>query len=231
MQRLARCELDAGSGVWRYAKNNKREIDSHWDAAKSHHPAYFNGVIFLIDALECGTDAIQARLLKTDFKSYLFWRDNGWPEAGVLDGFGSALIRSCDGAIVLGRQNAGHVNSGLTYLPGGFIDARDVREDGVVDIAACIGRELIEETGLGIGDLDAEPGYFVTRTGPHVSFAKPYTSRLDAKTLMQKIESHIRADAGAELSGVVAVRQLRDLDGLEMAHYARVLVTALLSGA
>ncbi len=227
--RIVSCDLRLGNRTWLYAEQNADAIDRNWTAALENNPNYFNGIIHLIDVMESSDHHVGARLLRTDFKSYLFWRMNGWQEAGVLDGFGSALLRSSEGDILLGRQRPGHVNAGLTYLPGGFIDARDVRDDGSVDLAGSITRELAEETGLGAGELKTETGYFLTQTGPHVSFAAPITSALSTHDLKERIEDHIRAGAAPELAGIVVIKQLCDLDGLAMAHYARVLVTALLS--
>ena len=146
----------------------------------------------------------------------------------MRDGFGSALICAADGAIVLGGRRAGNVNGGLAYLPGGFIDGRDVASDGRIDIAASIARELEEETGLTAKDVTVQPGYLVTITGPHVSIAKTFHSGLDAEELMRKIESHLAADATSELDGMVIVRDVRDLEGLAMPSYARLLIGEIL---
>ena len=213
--------------MWRFAEDNRDAILAHWQNARARNPNYFNGTIQLIDGIDRAADGINAQLLRTDFMSYLYWRESGWPEAGVLDGFGSALIRSHDGDILLGRQCEGHVNAGLTYLPGGFIDARDVNVDGSIDIRGSVARELLEETGLGPGAVTPEAGYYLTETGPNVSLAVSYVARAGTSELKKTIEDHIRAEANPELAGIVVIRQKSDLEGLSMAHYARVLVTAL----
>ena len=228
VRHIARCNLRVGDDLWAYAEANADSIDAGWIDAKRTTPAYFNGVIHLIDSYEDHGDAISARLLKTDFKSYLFWRLSGWPDAGVLDGFGSALLHSADGDVILGKQSPGHLNGGLTYLPGGFIDARDVRGDGTIDLDASVRRELFEETGIGPEAVTADVGYYLTETGPHVSIAVHYRSHLSTRDLTERIKDHIRTDPDPELADVVVVRRLNDLDGLPMADYARVLLTSLL---
>jgi ADP-ribose pyrophosphatase YjhB (NUDIX family) len=171
---ISECRLRATSDSWTYATANSELIETSWRRAVADNPQFFNGVVHLIDGLSLEDGLLDARLVRTDFKSYLFWREAGFPQAGVLDGFGSALIRSSDGALVLGRQRAGNVNGGLAYLPGGFIDARDVDGDGAIDIAASVARELLEETGLTAPVVKAQPGFIVTQTGAHVSLAVTY---------------------------------------------------------
>ncbi|MEQ1672861.1 MAG: NUDIX hydrolase, partial [Hyphomicrobium sp.] len=162
VRKIATCALRVGDGVWTYAEEHAGVIERDWQLAARVRPSYFNGVIHLLDQLSDVDGVLCGRLLRTDFKSYLYWRTAGFPDTGVRDGFGSALIRSADGAILLGRQRAGNVNGGLAYLPGGFIDARDVDAGGGIDIAASIIRELAEETGLRREDVTIEPGFLVT---------------------------------------------------------------------
>ena len=225
------CDLRVSERVWEYAQQNASEIDTAWRDAVARNPQYFNGIIYLVETLTITAHKLEARLLRTDFKSYLYWRHAGYPDVGVLDGFGSALLKSCDGAIVLGRQRAGNVNAGLAYLPGGFIDGRDVAADGSIDIAASIARELAEETGLQPSDLQREPGFVITQSQAQLSLAIAYRSKLDATQLKRQIETVIAADAQSELVDAVIVRDLADMAGLAMPQYARVLLATILPGA
>ena len=134
--------------------------------ATQSNPRYFNGVVHLVDDVRLdGDSASMLRFVRTDFKSYLFWRDQGFPEAGVLDGFGSALIRSSDGHMMLGRQRAGNVNAGLAYPPAGFIDEQDVEADGSIDIAGSVAREVSEETGIDAAALVRDDGLLSDAVG------------------------------------------------------------------
>jgi 8-oxo-dGTP pyrophosphatase MutT (NUDIX family) len=140
------------------------------------------------------------------------------------------LSRSVDGHIVLGRQRQGYINAGLAYLPGGFIDPRDIGPDGIVDIDGSIARELGEETGLSVGEhLIADPGYLLTFSGPLVSIARRFRSPLDSEALCRLIDAHIAADPEAELAAPVVVQERGDLAGLAMPSYAEVLLGHLLA--
>lgn len=231
VRNVAECDLRAGDGVWNYAIENAAAIDAGWQQARATRPSYFNGTVYLTERFEIAGNRARARLLKSDFKSYLHWRLAGYPETGVCDGFGSALLKSCDGAVLLGRQRAGNVNEGLAYLPGGFIDSRDVADDGAIDIAASIARELCEETGLTLAELDREEAFFVTQSKAQLSIAITFTSRLDAAALQARIAHHIAADGQSELAEAVIVRSSADLEGLAMPLYTKVLLSSLLPTA
>lgn len=223
------CEISVGPAAWTYAHSLSAEIDDNWRAAVRDNPNFFNGTIHLMDQLDIAAGKLAARLLRTEFKNYLYWRQKGFPETGVRDGFGSALIQSRDGAYLLGRQRAGNVNAGLVYLPGGFIDARDVDAAGNIDIAASIIREVAEETGLSATDLSPRPGFIVTQHAAQVSIAKTLDVAMDADALAARIARHIAAEPDAELEDVVIVRTAADLDGLAMPAFARILIGALLT--
>lgn len=186
----------------------------------------FNGVIHLMHARSPAGDTFEGRMLRTDFKSYLYWREQGFPEAGAIDAFGSALIRSREGHVVLGRQRAGNVNAGLAYLPGGFIDERDAR-GGEIDVDGSILRELEEETGLARGDYEVQPGYLLTGCGALLSIAREVVSPLPADVLRARILAHIAQDPKSELVDAVIVRSSGDLDRGSMHAYAHRLLSWL----
>lgn len=229
VHRVDSCVLRAGKSIWRYAQDAAGIIEAEWREAQASNPTYFNGPVYVVDRLSIADGACDATLLRSDFKSYLYWRARGYPECGVRDGFGSALIRAGDGAYLLGRQRSGNINSGLTYLPGGFIDDRDVADDGTIDIQASIARELYEETGLTEADVAMLPGYLLTETGAQLSIATTFQSPLDSRDLKSTIERHLAADAKSELDSISIISTIGDLDGLPMPRYARVLLGHLLA--
>ena len=227
VRRCATVSLSVAAGDWGYARRQATGIDTHWASRSRESPAMFNGVIHLMREVVHEQNAFLGVFLQTDFKSYLHWREHGFPEAGVRDGFGSALIRSAEGHVILDRQRAGNLNSGLAYLPGGFIDPRDVTADGSIDIDGSILRELAEETGLLPAELDMQPGYILIVHGPLVSMVRELRSRLDAAALRERILAHIAADPHAELSDAVIVRTPADIADVALAPYARQLLAWL----
>lgn len=227
--RLATCRLRVDDARWRYADAHATAIDDHWLSSRAKNPSMFNGTIHLLHAGNVDSAGFSGTLLRTDFKSYLHWREAGFPAAGVRDAFGSALIRSAEGHVVLGRQRAGNVNAGLAYLPGGFIDGRDVRADGTIDIAASIMREVAEETGLSAADVDVRPGFILTRWGALLSFALELVSPLSSEALRDRILDGIADDPEGELVDAVVVRSPADVERIGAHPYARVLLSRLFS--
>lgn len=225
---VTRCDLSVCEHNWAYATEHAMAIDQHWHARLADNPNFFNGRLHLLFDSEFQDGGFHGRLLRTDFKSYLYWRDQGFADASVRDAFGSALLRSADGCVILGRQAPGHVNSGLTYLPGGFIDHRDVQNDGRIDVAGSVLREVHEELGLSPNHFSITPGAKLTFAGPLVSVAIELVSPLPADELLKVARAHISSQADAELEDVVAVASLRDLTDLSMPDYAQVLLASLL---
>lgn len=231
VERLTSCSLSLTDRRWAFAEENRAAIDALWRAERERNPRFFNGAVHLVCERSITSGGLRAKLLRTDFKSCLYWRKLGFPPAGVIDAFGSALVTSKEGAIILGRQRAGNLNAGLTYLPAGFIDADDIGPSGEIDIAGSVMREIGEETGLGAADIERRQGFYAVCAGAQLSIAVPFASPLDARDLVARIEDHIAAAPDSELETVVAVRSLSDLDGLALPHYTRPLLERLLARA
>ena len=99
-------------------------------------------------------DRFGACYFEADFASFLAWRDWGFPDRGVFNGFGMGALRGSDGAFVLGEMGQHTANAGRIYFPSGTPDLDDL-SDGAVDIAGSVAREVEEETGLTPADYRA----------------------------------------------------------------------------
>jgi hypothetical protein len=212
--------------AWQFAQVRHAEIEAYWKECQSGRPKLFNGTIFVLRDWRLSAGTFTGSFLRTDFKSFLYWKESGYPDAGVLDGFGSAVIRSAEGHLMFGRQTRGNVNAGLVYPPGGFIDAQDAR-GATIDIDARIARELTEETGLHAGELERTPGYLLTRAGPLVSIGIEWRSALAAEDLRERILGHVRSQAEPELADVVIVSGRETIGAADMPSHARAIVGRL----
>lgn len=225
---VAACTLAVGTERWAFAEDHRDRIAAHWHARRAENPKFFNGAIFVLTEAGIDGDRFSGTLARIDFASYLYWRETGFADETVRDCFGTGVIVSADGAVLLARQKAGQINSGFAYLPGGFIDARDVAGDHTVDVGASISREIAEETGLGSADLDPQPGLLLSCAGPLVSVARVYRSALNAADLGGAIAAHIAADPNAELEGVEFAWRAAALDPERVPPYARQLLRHVL---
>jgi hypothetical protein len=226
--RIDACKLSVSPEPWAFAEDRRAEIAAHWRNATAERPKLFNGTVYVLREGVLVGQTFRGTFVRTDFKSFLYWRESGYVDQSVRDGFGSAVIRSAEGHVLFGRQTGGNVNAGLAYPPGGFIDTRDVA-DGAIDIDASIARELAEETGLDPVELARAPGYLLTRAGPLVSIGIEWSSPLPAEALRERMLDHIRHQATPELADIVIVRAAGEIDTDRMPRHATALLRLLLS--
>lgn len=228
VRHVTACELNVGRGAWAFADANADQIGAHWSRRTREHPLLFNGKVFLLRRRELVGDTLEGAFSQTEFKSYLYWREQGFPEAGAWDCFGSCLLFSAEGHVLLGRQRAGNINGGRAYPMGGFIDARDIDADGRIDLAGSVAREIGEETGLDCRELERVPGYTVTFAGALVSIAVAYRSGLAAVDLRGRVRAFLHAEQEPELEDLVIVRSAGEIDARTMPVYTQVLLNAVL---
>lgn len=225
---VATFDIRVRQGTWRFAEQNMQAIDRHWQRRKSENPSFFNGTVHLLGDHQLSETHFSGRLVPVSFASFLYWKDSGYPDKTVYDCFGSALVRAQTGSVILGRQSPGNINSGLTYLPGGFIDERDVDGDGRVDLAASVARELREELGFDAAKFTQTSGARITFCGQLVSLGLEFVSQHSPDRLVAEGMRHIAGEANSELEQLVAVDRLTDLDGHDVPSYTRVLLEHLL---
>jgi hypothetical protein len=208
---------------WPFARQHALEIEEHWLARKAGNPHLYNGAVLKVrdSRIENGTFVGEA--FTTDFASFLFWRDRGFPDRGVRNVFGSAVVRSAESDLVLGRMAGWTSNSDLVYPFGGSLVPDDVRA-GWIDVEASIARELLEETGIGVHEGVAVPGFLAIFDGPRVSLAKILNLPLSTEALVQRIRAFIAGEERPELSDVHVVRSMADLLPDRMPPYTQALV-------
>lgn len=228
--RVVACDLVVEDFEWAFARKNSKNIQLYWRKRRSETPHFFDGRVHLLSQYSADKERFVGTLFEVDFKSFLYWRDHEHSDATVFDVFGSALIRSQDGAILLGRQRKGHINEGYFYLPGGLIDPRDIGADRKVNIRSSILREVAEETGLSLSEIRLSSDFIVTVSGQQVSVAVEVISRLCAKELVSKIQTYLSKDPTSELEEVRMVSHIRELDHLMIPSYASALLKSALKG-
>lgn len=226
--RLGHLDLIHSAVRWQLELDHGPAIDAYWDAMRAKNPKYFNGIVHVATAAALVGDTLSASILATDYKSFLYWRANPSTDTAARDIFGSAVVISADGAVLLGVQSAGNLNSGLAYPPGGMIDARDIGADGRLDLAANAARELAEETGLGAPDVTRTQGFVLTAIGNQLAVGVVYSSRLTALHLERRVTAFLAGETEPELTGVVFARSLSDADRIPSPHFVRPLLAHLL---
>jgi 8-oxo-dGTP pyrophosphatase MutT (NUDIX family) len=198
---ISSLDLRLRSGSWTFAEAEKPRIAEHWRKLVDDNPKIWNGNVLICTHVELKGRELKGDFIKTDYASFVAWRDWGWPDKTVCNVFGSAAVLSADRAVLYGRM-AGHtLNAGKVYPPGGSLEMMDVTPEGRVDVMGSITRELEEETGLRAAD--AKKGELLAIFDEHrLSVAQVFHFADLAEVLAGKVKQYLRSAHEDELSDI-----------------------------
>jgi len=212
-------------GAWPMPDDLRASVAGRWAAMLEANPHLWDGRILGVSPPVIGEDGILRSEAREDaFSAFLTWREAGFPEMGIRNLFGSALVVSADGFLILGVMGDDTANAGRIYPPGGSLEPRDVLEDGRVDVARSTAIELTEETGLNAAD--ARLGNLIAvLDGPRVSIGQAFHFRASAEQLVAEIRANLDLQEHRELADVVALKRASDAAGRGqvMAYAAELL--------
>jgi len=184
---------------------------AHFAELQRDKPKLWNGRILMGRHPVFAGGRLSASYFETDFASFLAWRDWGFPDASVFNGFGMGALRCADGAFVLGEMGQHTANAGRIYFPSGTPDLDDVR-DGMLDISGSVVRELQEETGLAPGEYDSDVDWHCIYTGPAVAIIRMLRVDMPGEALRERIVANLASQHEPELSAIHIVRDARHLN-------------------
>ena len=202
---FAVCEV-----AWPFAEERRAEIVAHFAKLQRERPQIWNGRVLLGRDPVFSADRFTATYFETDFASFLAWRDWGFPDKAVFNGFGMGALRACDGAFVMGEMGQHTANAGRIYFPSGTPDLDDVK-DGVLDIPASVARELEEETGLTPADYRAQSHWHCVVAGPAIALIRILDVNMAGEAIRAQIEANLAAQTHPELAAIHLVRGVGDL--------------------
>ena len=215
---------------WPFPLEQASRIYAHWDTVRKEKPALFDGRVLLSHRLAVEGDTLVGACFETGYKSFLSWRDFGFPGPRVVNCFAMPALRSADGAFLLGEMAQGTANAGKLYFPAGTPEPADVGADGRVDYEGSILRELEEETGISRHEIALEAGWTIVFTErPAVACMKITRSPLSAEALQARLAAHNATQAAPELVRLVAVRSTCDLDPAAMPDFMLTYLTEMLA--
>jgi 8-oxo-dGTP pyrophosphatase MutT (NUDIX family) len=114
-----------------------------------------------------------------------------------------------------------HGQSGPDLLRGGTPGSLRSAEDGRVDLAASVLRELEEETGLTPDSFTVADHWIVVRHWPKLAFLRPVTFSEPADADRARIRADIATQKDPELADVCVIRGLDDIDEERMPDFLR----------
>lgn len=211
IHRVSTLDLAVEAWAWPFAQARRAEIDAYFADRQRERPAMWNGRVLLGRNPVVAGDRFISGYFETDFASFLAWRDWGFPDSTVFNGFGMGALRCADGAFVLGEMGQHTSTAGRIYFPSGTPDLDDIR-DGTVDISGSIARELEEETGLVPGDYRSEADWHCVSTGHAVAMIRILHVDMPGDALRGRIEGNLALQRLPELSAIHLVRGTRDLN-------------------
>ena len=195
---------------WPLARTRRAEIDAHFAAVAAVRPHLWNGRLLLARNVALVGATLRGEAFETDFASFLWWRDCGFPDPAVRNVFAMAAVRSRDGAFLLGVMGDHTANAGRVYFPAGTPDPDDVC-DGRIDFAASAARELAEETGLDAARLPVSPHWSAVFDGPRIALMRQFAAPQTGAALVSDVRAYLAGDPGAELADALAVGRISDL--------------------
>jgi 8-oxo-dGTP pyrophosphatase MutT (NUDIX family) len=210
IRRVSALDLKVESGVWPWAVSRRADIDAHFAMRQREKPGIWNGQVLLARNADFSGERLSSSYFQTDFASFLAWRDWGFPDRDVFNGFGMGALRSADGAFVLGEMGGQTVNAGRIYFPAGTPDPDDIVGDRL-DIAGSITREIEEETGLTADDYQAGRHWHCVAVGASVAIMRILTVDMPGEALKARIEANLARQAHPELSAIHLARATSDL--------------------
>jgi 8-oxo-dGTP pyrophosphatase MutT (NUDIX family) len=205
IHRVTQLDLKYGAWTWPFAVERRADIEAHFARQRAEKPKLWNGRVLLGRNPGFTADCFSADYFEADFASFLAWRDWGFPDSGVFNGFGMGALRGNDGAFVLGEM-AGHTaNTGRIYFPAGTPDLDDLR-NGMVDIAGSVAREVEEETGLTPADYRADQHWDCVVSGRLIAIIRILNVDTPGEALRARIEADLATHTSPELAAIHLVR-------------------------
>jgi len=209
---LDRIEISVKPWAWEFAELRRAEISEHFAILKSKRSAVWNGRVLLLNHFSIGDAILRGSCFETDYASFIAWHDWNFPDPTVNNFFAAAALRSADGAYFVGEMAPYTARAGQLYFPCGTPDPSAIDDRGTFDPIGHLNRELQEEIGISIDELDAEPGWVLVRDRCYLALIRRLISHQNADDLRSRVIRHIRSEQQSELSDLRIVRGPAQLD-------------------
>ena len=210
IHRVTQLDLKFQSWSWPFADERRADIAAHFALKQREKPKMWNGPILLARNPVFTANRFSASYFDIDFASFLAWRDWGFPDKGVFNGFGMGALRCSDGAFVLGEMSQHTANGGRIYFPSGTPDLNDV-SDSAVDMPSSVGREVEEETGLTSKDYRPGAHWDCVVSGSAIALIQILEVDGSGEALQARIEANLARQSQPEFAAIHLVRAPSDL--------------------
>ena len=214
--RVTRLDCQMAPYDWAFAREETARIDAHWTLRRQATPALFDGRILLMHEFAIADGCLRCSCFGTSYRSFLAWRELGFPGTPVANCFGMAALRAADGTFMLGEMSASTAAAGKLYFPAGTPEPKDADAMGRVDLEANVLRELAEETGIGADAVTLDATWTVVIHGPLVACMKLVQARATVADLQEGLKAFNASQTDPELIRLVPVSSPADYDADRM---------------
>lgn len=228
--RLSRVDALVEPYDWDFARENTVMIATHWAKISAGKPSMFNGRIMLQHRAAIRGGVLEAGYFEADYAAFMTWRDAGHPGPAIRNGFAMAALRANDGAFLCGKMGDHTANAGKVYFAAGTPDRDDTRPDGTLDLAGSVTRELGEETGLRIEEIQVGEGWMALIEQGRIAFMREVRIDLPAHEARALMLERMKDLEEEELSDIVVVRDLAETQKHEMPPFMRRYLAHIFDG-
>jgi len=228
--RLSRVDARVEPYDWAFARENAEQIAAHWAKISAGKPAMFNGRVMLQHRAAIRDGVFEAGYFEVDYAAFMTWRDAGHPGPVIRNGFAMAALRANDGAFLCGKMGDHTANAGRVYFAAGTPDREDARADGTLDLAGSVTRELSEETGLRLDELNVGEGWTALIEQGRVAFMREVGVDLPADEARALMLERMKTLEEEELSDIVIVRDLAEMKNHDMPPFMRRYLAHIFDG-
>jgi len=228
--RLSRVDAKVEPYDWAFARENAALIAAHWAKISADKPAMFNGRVMLQHRAAIRDGVFEAGYFEVDYAAFLTWRDVGHPGPVIRNGFAMAALRANDGAFLCGKMADHTANGGKVYFAAGTPDRGDALPDGTLDLAGSATRELGEETGLRVEELQVGEGWTALIEQGRIAFMREVRIDLPADEARALMLERMKDLEEEELSDIVIVRDLTESEKHDMPPFMRRYLAHIFDG-
>lgn len=228
--RLSRVDARIEAYDWAFAHENAEKITAHWAGISAGKPSMFNGRVMLQHRAAIRDGVFEAGYFEVDYAAFLTWRDVGYPGPAIRNGFAMAALRANDGAFLCGKMGEHTANAGKVYFAAGTPDREDARPDGTLDLAGSVTRELGEETGLRVEELQVGEGWTALVEQGRIAFMREVRIDLPADEARALMLERMKDLEEEELSDIVVVRDLAETEKHDMPPFMRRYLAHIFDG-
>ena len=208
---LDRVEISVEPWRWEFAIAQRDQITRYFAQKKKEQPGLWNGQVLLMHRYTISNRVLRGGCFTTEFADFLAWRDWNYPDPTIRDFFGAAGLCAADGAYLVGEMGLHTASAGMCYFPCGTPEPADLDSNGVLDLVVNLQRELREETGLELQQLEAEPGWTLVHDRGIFALIKRLTARESGDQLRSRILTYLASESLPELNDMHVINGPADV--------------------